>query len=159
MNDPEQPALDAAALPARRGTGYPAPFDAPCTGREKRAMGNPFGLADYGVNLVTLPPGVWSSQRHWHSQEDEFVYVLEGEPVLVTNVGRTPLKPGMCAGFPAGSGDGHHLRNETNLPVVYLEVGSRRPGDDVEYPDVDMRLSRRGQGDGRFRRKDGSPHD
>ena len=94
------PALAAMSLPVRRGTRYPAPFDAPCAAREKRALGDAFGLADYGVNLVTLPPGSWSSQRHWHSVEDELIYVLEGEPVLVTDAGRTPLKPGMCAGFP-----------------------------------------------------------
>ena len=158
MDDSKHPALDAAALPVRSGTGYPAPFNAPCAGREKRALGSAFGLTDYGVNLVTLPPGTWSSQRHWHSQEDELIYVLEGAPVLVTDAGRTPLGPGMCAGFPAGSGDGHHLRNETDRPVVYLEVGSRRPDDEVEYPDIDMRLAGRAQGD-RFRRKDGTPYD
>lgn len=153
-DDAAPPATDAAALPMRRGTRYPAPFDAPCAAREKRALGDAFGLRDYGVNLVTLPPGAWSSQRHWHSDEDEFVYVLEGEPVLVTDAGRTPLKPGMCAGFPAGAGDGHHLRNETARQVVYLEVGSRRLDDDVEYPDIDLRAPGRARG-GRFARRDG----
>ena len=153
-DDAAPPATDAAALPMRRGTRYPAPFDAPCAAREKRALGDAFGLRDYGVNLVTLPPGAWSSQRHWHSDEDEFVYVVEGEPVLVTDAGRTPLKPGMCAGFPAGAGDGHHLRNETARQVVYLEVGSRRPDDDVEYPDIDLRAPGRARG-GRFAHRDG----
>jgi len=150
-------ALAAMSLPVRRGTRYPAPFDVPCAAREKRALGDAFGLADYGVNLVTLPPGSWSSQRHWHSVEDELIYVLEGEPVLVTDAGRTPLKPGMCAGFPAGSGDGHHLRNETDAPVTYLEVGSRRRDDAVDYPDIDMRVEGRASG-GRFTRKDGTPY-
>lgn len=154
--DDQQPALDAAALPRRLGTSYPPQFDAPCASREKRAMGDAFGLGDFGVNLVTLPPGAWSSQRHWHSREDEFVYVLEGEPTLLTDAGRTRLKPGMCAGFPAGSGDGHHLINETAVPVVYLEVGSRREDDDVDYSDIDMRVVGRGCGGG-FTHKDGTP--
>ena len=105
---------------------------------------------------MTLPPGAWSSQRHWHSREDELVYVLEGEAVLVTDAGRTPLKPGMCAGFRAGSADGHHLVNETDAPVVYLEVGSRHMDDDVEYSDIDMRVVARGKG-GVFTHKDGTP--
>lgn len=151
------PAVVADELPVRTGSGYPAPFDAACAERRKQALGDAFGLSDFGVNLVTLPPGAWSSQRHWHSAEDEFVHVLAGNPVLVTDAGRIQLRPGMCAGFPAGSGDGHHLRNETDEPVVYLEVGSRRPEDDVEYSDIDMRIRRRA-GRGRFTRKDGTPH-
>lgn len=151
------PAVLAAELSVRQGSRYPAPFDAACALRRKQALSDAFGLEDFGVNLVTLPPGAWSSQRHWHSEEDEFVHVLAGSPVLVTDAGRTQLHPGMCAGFPAGSGDGHHLRNETDEPVVYLEVGSRRPSDDVEYSDVDMRVRRRAAG-GRFTRKDGTPH-
>ena len=157
MDERKPLALDAATLPARRGSGYPAPFDAPCAGREKQRLGDAFGLADYGVNRVVLPPGAWSSQRHWHAKEDELVYVLQGEPVLVTDRGRTQLKPGMCAGFPAGAEDGHHLRNETDRPVVYLEVGSRRRDDAVDYPDIDMRLAGRGEGDG-FLHKDGTPY-
>ena len=151
------PAVVAAEVAARLGSRYPAPFDAACAARRKQALGDAFGLRDFGVNLVTLPPGAWSSQRHWHSEEDEFVYVLAGEPVLVTDAGRTPLEPGMCAGFAAGSRDGHHLRNETDAPVLYLEVGSRRAGDDVEYPDIDMRVRRRASGGG-YARKDGTPY-
>lgn len=151
------PAIVADELPVRTGSSYPAPFDAACAERRKQALGDAFDLTDFGVNLVTLPPGAWSSQRHWHSAEDEFVHVLAGNPVLVTDAGRTQLRPGMCAGFPASSGDGHHLRNETDEPVVYLEIGSRRPEDDVEYSDIDMRIRRRA-GDGRFTRKDGTPH-
>ena len=156
MDELKNLAMDAAELPARHGTSYPAPFDAACAAREKRALGDAFGLTHYGVNLVTLPPGAWSSQRHWHSQEDEWIYVLEGQPVLVTDAGRTPLKPGLCAGFPAGADNGHHLRNETDRPVVYLEVGSRRPDDDVEYSDIDMR--RIGRTGDPFRHKDGTPY-
>lgn len=147
----------AASLPARRGSGYPAPFDGPCAGRSKHALGDAFGLADFGANLVTLPPGAWSSQRHWHSAEDELIYVLEGAPTLITEAGRTQLGPGMCAGFPKGAADGHHLVNETATPVVYLEVGSRRAHDDVEYSDIDMRVRGRAQGGG-FSRKDGTPY-
>ena len=139
------------------GTNYPPPFDAPCASREKRAMGNAFGLKDFGVNVVRMPAGAWSSQRHWHSREDEFVYVLEGEPTLVTDAGKTRLEPGMCAGFPANSGDGHHLVNETAEPVVYLEVGSRKAGDAVDYSDIDMRVAARVEG-GVFTHKDGTPY-
>ena len=157
MQQPQAVAVQAAKLACRRGTRYPPQFDAPCAAREKRALGDAFGLTDYGVNLVTLPPGAWSSQRHWHSREDELIYVLDGRPTLITDAGRTPLAPGMCAGFRAGDGNGHHLVNETDAPVTYLEVGSRRDDDDVEYPDIDMRIADRGRG-GRFSRKDGTPY-
>lgn len=157
MSEPKPLAITAASIQPRRGSSYPPPFDAPCAGREKHALGGAFGLTDYGVNQVTLPPGTASSQRHWHSREDEFVYILAGNPTLVTDAGRTLLRPGMCAGFPAGSGDGHHLLNETDDDVSYLEVGSRRPDDDVEYSDIDMRIIGRGRGDG-YLHKDGTPY-
>ena len=157
MSESKPRAITAASVKPRRGNSYPPPFDAPCAGREKHALGDAFGLTDYGVNQVTLPPGTTSSQRHWHSAEDEFVYILAGSPTLVTDGGRTPLRPGMCAGFPAGSGDGHHLVNETDDVVTYLEVGSRRPGDAVEYSDIDMRISGRGRGGG-YEHKDGTPY-
>ena len=150
-------AVDTEDLPVRRGSGYPKPYDGPCADRQKRALGDAFGLTDYGVNVVTLPPGAWSSQRHWHSAEDELVYVLEGEPTLITDAGRTKLRPGMCAGFRKGEADGHHLVNETGDRVVYLEVGTRREEDDVDYPDIDMRIHRRGRG-GVFSHKDGRPY-
>lgn len=156
MNEPHLTPIDAAALPCRRGTGYPSPFDTPCEGREKRALGDAFGLTQYGVNVTTLPPGVWSSQRHWHSQVDELIYVISGQPTLVTDAGRTVLAPGMCAGFRAGDGNGHHLVNETEEPVVYLEVGTRRNDDVVDYSDIDMRTVARAHGGG-FTRKDGTP--
>ena len=161
MAESKPAAITASSVVPRRGNSYPPPFDAPSADREKRALGDAFGLTDYGVNLVTLPPGTASSQRHWHSREDEFVYVLEGRPTLVTDAGRTPLAPGMCAGFVAGASDGHHLVNETDEPVEYLEVGSRRPGDDVEYSDIDMRVLGRvvGRGGGgRYQHKDGTPY-
>ena len=150
-------AIAAASLSPRRGSGYPHPYSVPCAEREKRALGDAFGLTQYGVNLVVLPPGTWSSQRHWHSEEDELVYILDGHPTLVTDEGRTPLEPGMCAGFPAGNDNGHHLVNETGAPVTYLEVGSRRDNDDVDYPDIDMQVRGRGTG-GRFSHKDGTPY-
>lgn len=144
-------AIDVAPL---EGTSYPAPYDTPCATRLKRALGNPFGLDDFGVNMVTLPPGCWSSQRHWHSLEDEFVYVLDGSPTLVTDGGETALAPGMCAGFKAGTADGHHLVNRTDTPVTYLEIGSRKLDDDVDYPDHDLQLLKAKRGN-RFTRRSG----
>ena len=157
MTNTDSPAIAATAVSPRRGSGYPHPFAVPCAGRVKHALGDAFALKQYGVNLVTLPPGTWSSQRHWHSGEDEFVYILEGRPTLVTDAGRTPLAPGMCAGFPAGEANGHHLVNDTDAPVTYLEVGTRRADDDVDYPDIDMQIRGRGAG-GTFARKDGTPY-
>lgn len=157
MTKTNSPAIAAISVPPRRGSGYPHPFSAPCAGRVKHVLGDAFALRQYGVNLVTLPPGTWSSQRHWHSAEDEFVYILEGCPVLVTDAGRTPLAPGMCAGFPAGEANGHHLVNDTDAPVTYLEVGTRRGDDNVDYPDIDMQIAGRGTG-GTFARKDGTPY-
>jgi uncharacterized cupin superfamily protein len=149
------PKIDLAAAPARVGSGYPAPFDAPCAQRTRRRLGDAGGLRDYGVNLMTLPPGGWSSQRHWHSHEDEFVYVLEGELKLVEDDGVTVLRPGDCAAFPKGTGNGHHLINESLATAVYLEVGSRNPHDLTTCSDIDMRSS---NAEGRFVRKDGSPY-
>lgn len=150
-------AIDAGSVAVRQGTGYPKPFDAPCARREKRALGEPFGLADFGVNLVTLPPGCWSSQRHWHSLEDEWIYVLSGTPTLVSDDGETELEPGMCAGFRAGVENGHHLINRTDAPVTYLEIGSRNADDDGFYCDIDMQILKRSQG-GAFTRKSGEPY-
>ncbi|MYD44315.1 MAG: cupin domain-containing protein [Gammaproteobacteria bacterium] len=149
-------ALDASFIDARTGSGYPHPYSVPCAERRKRPLGDAFELSDFGVNLVTLPAGTWSSQRHWHSAEDELIYVLEGAPTLITDDGETELAPGMCAGFRAGDANGHHLVNNTDKSVVYIEVGSRRDMDDVEYSDIDMQVKARGFG-GIFTRKDGSP--
>lgn len=159
MKGPDRPAaLDPRDLPEQTGSGYPAPFRDAVAGRAKRALGDPFGVTQFGVNLARLPPGVMSSQRHWHSHEDEFVYVVEGELVLVTDAGETPLRPGMCAGFAAGSGDGHHLINRSDRDAVYLEVGTRGGLDDeVFYSDIDMELRRFGD-DHRFVHKSGEPY-
>jgi len=133
-------ALDPMTLEARRGTIYPDKFKPRVAGREKRALGNAFGLQNFGVNLVRLEPGAQSALRHWHTQQDEFVWVLEGEITLVTDAGPEILKPGMCAGFPKGKSDGHHLVNKSQKVAWYLEVGDRSPGDSTVYPDDDMRL-------------------
>jgi uncharacterized cupin superfamily protein len=151
------PALDPQTVPARRGSSYPAPFRAAVEAREKRPLGDALGLTQFGVNLVELPAGCWSSQRHWHTHEDEFVLVLEGELTLVTDAGEQVLRPGMAAGFPAGKADGHHLINRTDRPAVYLEVGTRDALDEVDYPDIDIAVRQR---DGRelFVRKSGEPY-
>lgn len=149
------PRIDIAAVPERRGSGYPAPFDAPLADRVRQRLGEAGGLTDFGVNLMRLPPGGWSSQRHWHSHEDEFVWLLEGELVLVEDGGETVLRAGDCATFAKGSGDGHHLINRSGVTAVYLEVGSRQPADLTTCSDVDMMSA---SSDGRFTRKDGTPH-
>src|ERR1039457_3534764 len=134
------PALDPMTVTPRTGSGYPEIFRAAVAGREKRALGDAAGLSRFGVNLVRLPPGTASALRHWHTAEEEFVYVLEGEVALVTDAGTQTLGPGMAAGFPAGRPDGHQLVNRSEHDVLYLEVGDRRPEDEVEYPDIDLRL-------------------
>ncbi|TMB22020.1 MAG: cupin domain-containing protein [Deltaproteobacteria bacterium] len=137
------PALDPATVPEQTGSAYPPPLDAPCRGRAKRALGDAVGLTHFGVNLRRLGPDAWSAQRHWHTREDEFVYVLEGEVTLITDAGEQTLGPGMAAGFPAGVADGHHLVNRTDRPALYLEVGDRSLDDEVHYPDADLFVSRR----------------
>ena len=139
--------IDIENAPTRFGTGYPPPFDVQCKGRRRWRLGDAMGLTQFGVNFLRLPPGQWSSQRHWHEAEDEFVYVLEGEVVLVTNTGETPLGPGDCAGFKAGEPDGHKFENRSDHEAVLLEVGSRRPGEDAaHYPDIDLDLPRGAHG-------------
>jgi uncharacterized cupin superfamily protein len=148
--------VDFNSVPVVTGSRYPAPFDAPCAQRTRQRLGDAAGLTDFGVNLLRLPPGVWSSQRHWHTAEDEFLYVLEGEVVLVTDAGEQMLKAGDCAGFKAGANDGHHLQNRSQREAVLLEVGSRKAADDeVDYPDIDMRFLK---GRGGFSHKDGKPY-
>jgi len=121
------PKIDIAAVPVRQGSGYPAPFATPCAARTRRRLGEAGRLGDFGVNLMTLPPGGWSSQRHWHSDEDEFVYVLEGALALVEDGGETVLHAGDCAAFPKGTGNGHHLINKSLLRHRYDELQRRRP--------------------------------
>jgi len=135
------PVLDVDALPRHTGCGYPPPFDRPCLDRVRRRLGDAGGLADFGVNLLELAPGVWSSQRHWHSAEDEFVWVLEGEVVLIDDAGEHVLGAGDCAAFAQGDGNGHHLVNRSATVARVLEVGARKPGEDVcHYPDVDLQI-------------------
>ena len=136
------PKIDRERVELVSGTGYPSPYDSPCRAREWHPLGDAAGLTQFGVNLVRLKPGVWSSQRHWHAEEDEFVYVLEGTLVLVTDEGRQTMASGDCAGFKAGVRDGHHLINESSEDAVFLVVGSRKEGDWGEYPDIDMKFVR-----------------
>ena len=139
------PRIDVATVPARKGSGYPAPFDAPCASRTRKRLGDAGGLKDFGVNLMTLPPGGWSSQRHWHSHEDEFVYMLEGELVLVTDAGEQVVRPGDIVGFKGGVADGHHFVNRSDRDAVYLVVGTRIDADFATYSDIDMKTFARTQ--------------
>ncbi len=149
------PRIDIAAVPQRKGSPYPSPFDVPCAERIRQRLGNAGGLTDFGVNLMHLPPGNWSSQRHWHSAEDEFVYVLEGELTLIEDDGETTLRAGDCAAFPKGSGKGHHFINRSAATAVYLEVGTRSPADVTTCSDIDMMSS---NAYGRFVHKDGTSY-
>jgi uncharacterized cupin superfamily protein len=159
MSEPRRPvAIIAAEAPLRtKPSLYPEPFRSRMAGREKRPLGDLFGLENFGVNLTRLRPGAVSALRHAHSRQDEFVYILQGHPTLHTDEGLTPLGPGMCAGFKAGTGDGHRLVNGTAEDVVYLEIGDRTPGDEGTYPDDDMRAV---QVEGRwvFVHKDGTSY-
>lgn len=148
--------IDVDAVPLRSGCSYPPPFAEICLGATWRKLGDAAGLTDFGVNLVRLPPGKWSSQRHWHTHEDEFVWVLEGEVTLVENDGDHVLRPGDCAGWKAGDANGHCLQNRGDRDAVYLEVGSRRPADDgCDYPDIDM-ITR--PLENFYRHRDGTPY-
>jgi uncharacterized cupin superfamily protein len=149
------PKINIAELPVRVGAGYPPQFNEACSGRTRIRLGEGGGLSSFGVNLMTLPPGKWSSQRHWDSHEDEFVYVLSGELVLVEDDGETALRSGECAAFPKGSGNGHHLQNRGAVQAVYLEVGSRHPDDLTTCSDIDLMSS---NCDGAFAHKDGAPY-
>jgi uncharacterized cupin superfamily protein len=153
------PKIDPTTAPAGSGSRYPAPFDEPCRGRSWRRLGEAAGLTQFGVNQVRLPPGAWSSQRHWHSHEDEFVYVLEGEVVLVTDAGDQMLRAGGSAGFKAGVRDGHHFQNRSGADVVLLVVGSRSDEDECAYPNIDLALPA-GHYSGKmaWRHTDGTPY-
>jgi uncharacterized cupin superfamily protein len=153
------PKIDPSKAPEGSGTRYPPPYDEPCRKRAWRRLGDAAGLTQFGVNLVRLAPGVWTAQRHWHSHEDEFVYVLEGQVVMVTDAGDETMRPGDCAGFKAGARDGHCFQNRSDADVVLLVVGSRIDEDHGEYPDIDMVFNAgRYSGGGGFRRKDGTPY-
>jgi uncharacterized cupin superfamily protein len=134
------PKLDLNSIPEHRGSNYPPPFDQVVGQRIRQRLGDAGGLTQFGVNLLQLPPGAWSAQRHWHSHEDEFVYVVSGEVVLVTDTGEQLLRAGDFAAFPANAPNGHHMVNKSGSIAVCLEVGSRSSADRVEYPDIDMRF-------------------
>jgi uncharacterized cupin superfamily protein len=151
------PKIEIARAEVDRSTRYPGPLADPLQGREKCKLGDAIGLTQFGVNIATLPPGVWSSQRHWHANEDEFIYVLEGEIVLVEDGGEVVLKSGDAAGFKANSGNGHCLINRGNRTARYLEVGTRAANDKVTYPDVDMMLER-DSSSRRYLHKSGEPY-
>jgi len=138
MSDLKRPALDPASVPEARATSYPEPFRSRVADRVKRKLGDACGLTRFGVNLVSLGPGAQSALRHWHTLEDEFVYVLSGEVTLVTDSGEQTLPAGTCAGYPAGSRDAHHFVNRGSRPVTYLEIGNRIEGDNAFYPDDDL---------------------
>lgn len=151
--------IDIDSAPTGQGTRYPKPFAAVCEGRRWLRLGDAAGLTQFGVNLVTLEPGVWSSQRHWHSHEDEFVYVLEGELVLVTDSGDAILRAGDCAGFKAGVHNGHCLQNRSSKVATILVVGSRDDRDHGEYPDIDLKFTAgRYGGKGGYTHKDDTPY-
>ncbi len=151
-------AIDASEAPLRaRPSVYPPMLAARVKGREKRPLGDLFGLSSFGVNLTRLPPGAASSLRHAHSKQDEFVYILQGSPTLHTDDGKLELHPGMCAGFKAGTGNAHSLINETREDVIYLEVGDRTDGDEVSYPDDDL-IARFVGGAWMFSRRDGTAY-
>ncbi|HEY0201391.1 MAG TPA: cupin domain-containing protein [Burkholderiaceae bacterium] len=152
-------AVLASEAPMRtKPSNYPEPFASMMSGREKRPLGDLFGLTNFGVNLTRMAPGAVSALRHAHSTQDEFIYVLSGQPTLVTNAGETLLSPGMCAGFKAGSGDGHQLANKTTQEVLYLEVGDRSSGDSVYYPDDDIQVVDASDGKRQFQHKSGIPY-
>jgi uncharacterized cupin superfamily protein len=149
-------ALDA---PLRaKASSYPEKFRVRVAGRDKRPLGDLFGLTNFGVNLTRLAPGGESALRHAHAKQDEFVYILEGRPTLITDAGETVLEPGMCAGFKAGTGDGHHLVNRSEQDVLYLEIGDRTRGDSATYPDEDLQVVQDAEGNWRFLHKDGTPY-
>jgi uncharacterized cupin superfamily protein len=148
-----QKRIDLTAVPILTGCAYPKPYDAPCAARSRQRLGDAAGLTDFGVNLLRLPPGAWSSQRHWHVAEDEFVFVIEGEAVLVTDAGEELLRAGDSAGFKAGVKDGHHLQNRSQRDALILEVGSRKLDDEGDYSDIDMRFTPSG-----FTHKDGKAY-
>jgi uncharacterized cupin superfamily protein len=151
-------AIEAIDVPVRSAiTFYPEPLASRMKGRRKRQLGEFFGLKNFGINLTQLAPDAISSLRHAHTKQDEFIYIVQGSPTLRTDEGSQQLSPGMCVGFPAGTGNAHHLVNETADDVLYLEIGDRTPGDEVAYPDDDIQLIRQ-DGKVRYARKDGSPY-
>ena len=159
MAESKPVAIRAADVTARIATIYPPPFDKNLEGRAKRALGDPFGLTQFGVNLTVLAPGSSSAQRHWHEKEDEFVYILDGEVTLVDDSGEQVLTSGMCAGFKAGVPNGHKLVNRSAMPVSFLEVGTRSAVEKAHYPDADVdMMAVKEHGKFRVLHKDGTPY-
>lgn len=156
---PNPPALDPETIEWFERRPYPAPYDEVCAGRGRRVLGEVLGLTQFGVNMGRLEPGAVSSLRHYHEAEDEFVYIVEGRPTLVTDSGAQEIGPGTAIGFPAGKQDGHRLENRSHAPVVYLEVGTRAEADEVHYAEADLHLVKRDGGGVRsFRHKSGEPY-
>ena len=147
--------IDIAKLKEIVGSGYPSPFNRPCMKRSRKRLGDAAKLTQFGVNLLRLEPGVWSSQRHWHSKEDEFVFVVSGQVVLVSDDGEEVLRAGDCAGFKAGKKNGHHLQNRSKKDAVVLEVGTRSKDDDTDYPDLDMRFDHTATKNGAYVHRNG----
>lgn len=153
------PKINPETALTRHGSRYPADFHLPCTDRVVVELGDAGGLTQFGANLVTLPPGTWASQRHHHSAEDEFVYILSGHPTLIDNDGETSLVPGDACAHPAGDGNGHHLVNKTEQAVTFLVVGTRNPREDnAAYPDINLDLPANGTPNRINQRKDGTPY-
>ena len=151
------PAFDPLSVEAFVRNPYPPPNDKVLSGKSRRALGDPHGLTKFGVNLTDLEPGAFSALRHWHSSEDEFIYIVEGTPILVTDAGEQQLQPGMCACFPAASEDAHRLENRSDALVRFLEVGNRSDGEQVKYPDDDMIMNRTADDHRSFTKLDGTP--
>jgi uncharacterized cupin superfamily protein len=150
--------INIAALIPVIGSMYPPPFHEPCQSRERKRLGDAAGLSQFGVNLLRLPPGAWSSQRHWHTKEDEFIYVLSGEVTLVSDAGAEVLKPGGCAGFKGGDPNGHSLRNLSQADATVLEIGSRIDSDGAFYPDIDL-VAPEHEKPATYTRRDGTPYE
>jgi uncharacterized cupin superfamily protein len=150
--------IDIAAIAPVIGTLYPQPFDQPCRSRERQKLGDAAGLTQFGVNLLRLPPGAWSSQRHWHTASDEFVYVISGEVVLVSDSGEELLGPGDAAGFKAGDTNGHCLQNRSGSDAFVLEIGTRVADDAGYYPEIDM-VAPAGGRPAAYTHRDGSPYE
>lgn len=153
------PKLDLSQLPLKSGSTYPAPFDAPCQDRSRISPSDAGSLTQFGAHIMTLKPGAWSSQRHWHSYEDELVYILEGHPTLIDNDGPHPLSPGDITTHKGGETNAHHMMNETSQEVRYLIIGGRAPEkDNAFYPDIDLELPANGTAERLYLRKDGQPY-
>ena len=158
MSDKPSPAFDPLTIEAEVRNPYPPPNDTALNGKSRRALGDPHGLTKFGVNLTEMKPGAVSALRHWHSAEDEFIYIIDGTPTLVTDSGEEVLQPGMCACFPANSGDAHRLENKSDAIVRFLEVGNRSESEKVHYPDDDMIMEKSADGTRSFRHFDGTSY-